>query len=195
MSSHHFVKEGQEPALLIMSNVSMERTQPLLEWSPLILVAAEALEKVLSWGIRVDAVVLSHHDEQYVRQRLSEFQAVDLILITNNDDLLPACVGFATRRLHSELNILCHHLEEVLSYMRHTDVMRMTVLADDYRWIFARSYRKWVSAGTLFKIDAGDNEPEVRVSGLVWRAESMMAEKDGFICVSSPNPLWIGESY
>ena len=56
MSSHHFVKEDQEPALIIAdaSAVSFEKIQELLEWSPTVIVMESSLEMVLSWGIKMD---------------------------------------------------------------------------------------------------------------------------------------------
>ena len=43
MSSHHFVKEGQEPALLIMDALSLALIEPLLEWAPQVIVCENAL--------------------------------------------------------------------------------------------------------------------------------------------------------
>jgi hypothetical protein len=59
MSSHHFVKEQQEPAVFILEeeDISFEIIAPLLEWSPTLLVAQEAVEVVLSWGIKIDVVL------------------------------------------------------------------------------------------------------------------------------------------
>jgi hypothetical protein len=59
MSSHHFVKEQQEPAVFILEaeGISFDTVAPLLEWSPTLLVAQEAVEIVLSWGIKIDVVL------------------------------------------------------------------------------------------------------------------------------------------
>jgi hypothetical protein len=195
MSSHHFVKEGQEPALLIMNGVSFERAQPLLEWSPFIVVASEALEKVLSWGIRIDAVIIQSDDELTVKQRFSQFQDVDLIVIAKPEELLAACVRFTRNKMHPELNILCPTLEEIFPSLEEAGDMRVTVLANDYRWITTRSYRKWVSAGTQFNLRAASGDAKILLSGFIRRGESLLAEKDGFVAVFSPQALWIGESY
>ena len=57
MSSHHFVKEGQEPALFILDNIPFQYAESLLEWVPLVMVADRALENVLHWGIKIDVVL------------------------------------------------------------------------------------------------------------------------------------------
>ena len=195
MSSHHFVKEGQEPALLIINGVSFERAQPLLEWSPLIVVSSQALEKVLSWGIRIDAVIIQSDEELTVKQRFVQFQNVDLIVVRQPEDLLAECVRFVRKKMHSELNILCHSLEEIFPSLEEAGDMRVAVLADDYRWITTRSYRKWVSAGTQFNLRAASGDAKILLSGFIRRGETLLAEKDGFVAVFSPQALWIGESY
>ncbi len=59
MSSHHFVKEQQEPAVFILnpSGINFESVASLLEWSPTLLVDQESVDLVLSWGIKIDVVL------------------------------------------------------------------------------------------------------------------------------------------
>lgn len=59
MSSHHIVKEKQEPALYIheLGGFNEEYLGQLLEWSPTLIVAADQYEKVISLGLKVDVVV------------------------------------------------------------------------------------------------------------------------------------------
>jgi hypothetical protein len=61
MSSHHIVKEKQEPALYIhqLGDFDEESLGQMLEWSPTLIVNFEAYEKVVSLGLKVDVVVNS----------------------------------------------------------------------------------------------------------------------------------------
>ena len=61
MSSHHFVKEQQEPAVFILDaeHIHLDRISGLLEWVPTILVSEKALDRVLSWGIKIDVILAS----------------------------------------------------------------------------------------------------------------------------------------
>lgn len=75
MSSHHFVKEQQEPALLLLdtAQLSYEQIAPLLEWVPTVLVAEPMVERVLSWGIKID-VILATREYQKAHFNLLEEQ-------------------------------------------------------------------------------------------------------------------------
>ena len=57
MSSHHIIREKQEPALIIANGeaCSGELLGQLLEWSPFIVVLDSAIHRVLDLGIKVDA--------------------------------------------------------------------------------------------------------------------------------------------
>ena len=59
MSSHHIVREKQEPALLIagLNNFSDELLGQLLEWSPTVVVTADMAEQVQTYGIKIDWLI------------------------------------------------------------------------------------------------------------------------------------------
>ncbi|CAN5515831.1 thiamine diphosphokinase [soil metagenome] len=59
MSSHHVVREKQEPALLILGMDSFpgELLGQLLEWSPTVIVTADTAEKMNSLGIKIDWII------------------------------------------------------------------------------------------------------------------------------------------
>src|ERR1700755_801731 len=59
MSSHHIVREKQEPALVIlgMYGFTDELLGQLLEWSPTVIVAADIAERLTSADIKVDIVI------------------------------------------------------------------------------------------------------------------------------------------
>ena len=90
MSSHHFVKEQQEPALLVLdtSGISFEQIAPLLEWVPTILVAKDEVPVVISWGVKIDLILAemkfqkSHYhllEEQYPVQQFCVFQGIQAL--------------------------------------------------------------------------------------------------------------------
>ena len=66
MSSHHIVRDDQEPALIIANGAacSDEILGQLLEWSPLVVVLDSAMERVVNLGIKVD-VLLGDFDQGF----------------------------------------------------------------------------------------------------------------------------------
>ena len=59
MSSHHIVRDDQEPALIIANGAACnpELLGQLLEWSPLVIVLDSAMERVMELDIKVDVLL------------------------------------------------------------------------------------------------------------------------------------------
>ena len=79
MSSHHFVKEGQEPALFILDNIAFRYAESLLEWVPLVMVADSVLESVLQWGIKIDVVLQSKYSIEFIEDLIKDQGPVETI--------------------------------------------------------------------------------------------------------------------
>src|SRR5688572_18870164 len=93
MSSHHFVREGQEPALLILDPVPVSLAGPLLEWAPIIMVSGNALEEVLTWQIKIDIALTTPAKEEVTKEKLLS-QAPIKVLSTHSEDDLSAALHF-----------------------------------------------------------------------------------------------------
>src|ERR1700760_4010942 len=95
MSSHHFVKEGQEPALLIVEPLSFEFIGSLLEWAPYVIAMDTVVEDVLSWGIKIDAVVTKDDgDSDFLTSKLSTHGPVDIIKYRSSESSLRVAIDF-----------------------------------------------------------------------------------------------------
>ena len=59
MSSHHIIRDDQEPALIIANGAACnpELLGQLLEWSPLVIVLDSAIERVIDLGIKIDVLL------------------------------------------------------------------------------------------------------------------------------------------
>ena len=59
MSSHHIVRDDQEPALIIANGAACheELLGQVLEWQPLVIVLDSAIERVINLNIKVDVVL------------------------------------------------------------------------------------------------------------------------------------------
>lgn len=59
MSSHHVVREKQEPALLVLGldDFSDEMLGQLLEWSPTVIATSDTAEKLDASGIKIDYII------------------------------------------------------------------------------------------------------------------------------------------
>jgi thiamine pyrophosphokinase len=65
MSSHHIVREKQEPALLLLSlnSFSEELLGQLLEWSPTVITTPLVAEQINACEIKIDIIIADEIDE------------------------------------------------------------------------------------------------------------------------------------
>jgi hypothetical protein len=116
VSSHHFVKEGQEPALLILNStaISFQKVQELLEWSPTVIVAEDQLEVVLGWGIKIDAVICAQPNNLAMNERLKDQLPLKFISYRQFTSGLKIAVEYLTEKRHTALNVLAQSTEEFI---------------------------------------------------------------------------------
>lgn len=101
MSSHHIVREKQEPALLILSleNFGDEELGQLLEWSPTLIATLPVAEQLVVYGIKVDWII---------GNSVSSFNQSDVKWITLNDNQseLEAGLDYLAAQGYPAVNII-----------------------------------------------------------------------------------------
>lgn len=193
MSSHHFVREGQEPALLIMGQTTFSSIEGLLEWAPTILVTQEMLEKVLSWGIRTDAVIGKAGDGENIAELLREGQIVDILAAADPVDV---AVEYLLNLRQTQLAIITDSFSGIKTVVEsQLDKIEIVVFEEDLRWIpIKREFRKWSAKSSKYRILAAENASFV-VDGLVSELEFFAASADGMITIQPTGSVWLGEFY
>ncbi|SDL80375.1 thiamine diphosphokinase [Siphonobacter aquaeclarae] len=159
MSSHHIIREKQEPALIIANGeaCSWDLLAQLLEWSPFVVVLDGAILRVLDLGIHVD-VLLGDFDRGLAREEIYARQHPIEIVHTPDQEKtdLEKAFDFLIERGHEAVNVVWatgrradHTITNITNIVRYRDRLKI-VLLDDYSRIFLldRSYEKWYAAGT-----------------------------------------------
>ena len=187
MSSHHFVKEDQEPALLILDAeaIPFEQIQELLEWSPTIIADARALKGVLGWGIKFDVVVAEQILVEKVKSELVHYAPVKVIGYPEGDSAVQTAFQFIAATRQKFVHVVCTSPEAIFNLESFiTNNLKIVVLTNGMRWVFNESghYQKWLPAGT-----------QVMVSTAAHKKEVLTAKADGILEISKPEKFWIGE--
>jgi thiamine pyrophosphokinase len=159
MSSHHIVRDDQEPALIIANGAACqpELLGQLLEWSPLVVVLDSAIERVISLDIKVD-VLLGDFDRDFNPDDYQARQYPLEIVHTpdqNKTDLEKALDYLIERKIPA-VNIVWatgrradHTITNLTNIVRYRDLIKIVIL-DDHSKIFLlpNKFEKWYTAGT-----------------------------------------------
>ena len=157
MSSHHIVRDEQEPALIIANgqSCSFELMGQLLEWSPVVMVLDGAIHRVLELGIKLDIVLGDFDKSENWDELLANQQPVEVMHTPDqNKTDLEKGLDFLIAKGHKAVNILWatgkradHHINNLSTLAKYKDQITIVML-DDYSKIFnlPNQFTKWYPA-------------------------------------------------
>jgi thiamine pyrophosphokinase len=163
MSSHHIVRDDQEPALIIANGASCspELLGQLLEWSPLVIVLDSAIERVLELDIKVD-VLLGDFDRGFDANHYKEKQFPLEVVHTpdpNKTDLEKA-FDYLIERNIPMVNVVWatgkradHTISNLTIISKYRNLLKI-VLLDDHSRVFLvpQKFEKWYTANTIISL-------------------------------------------
>ncbi|MHB1278897.1 MAG: thiamine diphosphokinase [Bacteroidia bacterium] len=185
MSSHHVVKDKQEPALIIANgeSCSMELLGQLLEWSPTVLVLDGAAHRVEELGIKID-VLLGDFDRIRDLHGFEQRQQPVRIIHTPDQNAtdLEKAIEWLIQEGYPSANIVWatgkradHTVNNMMSLFKYSSKIDLVML-DDYSRIFAlpKSYKKWYPSETIISLIPFGLVKGVSIKGL----EYLLNEED-----------------
>ena len=163
MSSHHIVRDDQEPALIIANGAScsMELLGQLLEWSPIVVVLDNAIDRVLQLDLKVD-VLLGDFDDNFNPELYKEKQFPLEIVHTPNQDKtdLEKAFDYLIEKNHKAVNVVWatgkradHTITNITNIVSYRDKLKIVIL-DDHSKVFllSKKFQKWYPKNTIISL-------------------------------------------
>ncbi len=166
MSSHHIVREKQEPALIIANGESChpDLLGQLLEWSPFVIVLDRAIHRVLDLGIKVD-VLLGDFDGDLDLEEVRQKQYPLEIIHTPDQDKtdLEKAFDFLIERGFPAVNVVWatgrradHTMANLTNIVRYKFDLRIVVI-DDTSIVcpllpLPHKFEKWFAKGSKISL-------------------------------------------
>jgi thiamine pyrophosphokinase len=158
MSSHHIIRDKQEPALIIANgeSCSMDLLEQLLEWSPTVIVLDGALDRVMSLGIKVDVWLGDFDHAQEPRADLEAYPLKKVVAPDQNKTDLEKAFEYLLAEGYPAVNVVWatglrmdHTLNNFHSLVRYGREIKI-VFFDDFSttYLLPAHFEKWYPAGT-----------------------------------------------
>jgi thiamine pyrophosphokinase len=187
MSSHHIVKDKQEPALIIANGeaCSEEKLGQLLEWSPFVVVLDGAIKRVCDLKIKAD-VLLGDFDRNEIEiEQIKETQYPIEIVHTPNQNKtdLEKAFDFLIERGFPAANVVWatgrradHTITNITSIVQYKDLLKI-VLIDDYSVIYPllplpNVFEKWFLKNTPISLIPVGTAEGVTVENLLYSIDN-----------------------
>lgn len=159
MSSHHIVRDDQEPALIIANGAACheELLGQLLEWQPLVIVLDSAIERVIKLNIKVD-VVLGDFDRDFNPEEITATQyPIEIIHKPDqNKTDLEKAFDYLIERGIPAVNVVWatgrradHTITNLTNMVSYRNLLKI-VIHDDHSKIYLlpQKFQKWYPAKT-----------------------------------------------
>ena len=184
MSSHHIVRDDQEPALLIANGASCdpELLGQLLEWSPFVVVLDRAIWRVLDMGMKADVLLgdfdvhanETAFDLDGVRARQ---YPIEIIHVPDQDKTdLEKGLEFLLERGFRAVNIVWatgrradHTITNLTNIVRYKNDLKIVVY-DDHSRVFplVGAFEKWYERDAPISLIPVGIVNGIKTSGLRW---------------------------
>jgi len=146
MSSHHVVREKQEPALLVLGldGFQDELLGQLLEWSPTVIATHETAEKLISMGIKIDWVISDGDDE--------DLQSDVKLMSYGDDNVADAALKHLVSDAYPSVNIITDEFN-LGDYDRFADKINLVIFYDHKKiYPVTPGFSKWKTGGETIEI-------------------------------------------
>ena len=204
MSSHHFVKENQEPALIIdrLTAFPFSKLEDLLEWGPQVICLPSALPQAISYQFKID-VIMGVDLEVSTYTDLQDH--IECISLTAN--LWERVIAYLNKLKVPGAYLITDqaHAHQLIEQMKpYTPYFDLQVISPKQRNILSRKklWKKWISGSgrytaasfepsqtltaTLFGKPISDNTPSDTLN--------ILYEGEGFIEIQATEcPYLISE--
>jgi hypothetical protein len=195
MSSHHFVKEGQEPALLIADAVTFGLVQSFLEWAPLVIVLESALENTLKWGIKADIVISTTQSIATIQAMVEHQAPVKIISCLTINESFETALNFLSEKQQAVNVCVDQHGSYFEKASQFIDKIDIAIIDSTHKWsgIHTGKFSKWLPAGSTVNIRS---EAPFSVEGESVSLDGNCIQTTGntLISINSASFFWIGES-
>ena len=148
MSSHHFVRENQEPGLYIDEWFAgaEQLLEELAQWAPKIIVHEQVLDHVLETGTKIDVVLFT--DNKATIEEKTRFQfPIELVEATNS---LEANIRFIEQHYINRIHIISLKTPEEITF--ETKAKLTFFNSTSFFFNIEKGFEKWMAEGTTFEV-------------------------------------------
>jgi thiamine pyrophosphokinase len=187
LSSHHIVRDQQEPALILadLDAFPFDLLGQLLEWAPFTVCGDEALDQALKYEINLD-VVYTHRQNAEVL--LSHFPGVQIL--RPNENWLEEAISFLMSKGHKAVNVIVSEGFEDLDLMhRISRHMLVDVISPTMKYVrIEGEFSKWMTAGSRLKVLGIE---QFQVTGAEVNGTEITVISDGLVKIQSEKAVII----
>lgn len=197
MSSHHIVRDEQEPALLILTDqLDNGLIGNLLEWSPTVIIDADLVKVISECAFKIDIVIGEERSLTLSKQYLKHQEPIKHLSKNEGENTALQALYYLMAGNYKSVNILINVEQSILDILTPFTSKITAVLYDEnYKWFWVKDavFSKWMAKNQRIKL-ANKLQPESTIN-LIDDGNNYTVQNDGMIQIQMKNPgFWLGET-
>lgn len=203
MSSHHIVRDQQEPALIVedISEFPIKSLNEMLGWSPTVVCLEKSIVQFSMYGLKVDHAIVE-------KKKLLTFEEIlshqyPFTLHKSEENSLKQAIYILKESAHPAINIitskarLSEAMREVLAYPE----IEFSIFTPQAKALLHRKneYHKWVPKDTQIELESLNKEALFQVFGFttdlyngeIGQSRLLVAREDGKVKITCSQPPFL----
>jgi len=196
MSSHHIVRDEQEPAILIteVKKQYWPGIEQLLGWIPTVIVDENCVNDVLLRGFKIDIVICQEQNLTALKELLQDQQPIKFLL-KEKGDIVEVAVKYLDSRGYKGVNIF-GGFDPTKSLSINRQITAIWYDAE-YRYVLSKKtiFQKWMTANNMFCLKKTESNQSFNIENAdkVDNANVYRCSSDGKVKILSESDFWLGE--
>ncbi|MEL7145408.1 MAG: hypothetical protein AAFO69_03500 [Bacteroidota bacterium] len=186
MSSHHIVRDEQEPALLI-AGFSMNQKEDigqLLEWSPTVIAMENSINDLITLGVKVDVAVVPE-DQKNHWQEVLQFQQPVRFLHANGEQVsvIAGIIQHYLDQNYKTFHLLSNQMTvfTFINLCQYFKYKAELVFINESQKVTVHqvgSYKKWLTAGESISVFPIEDPTYLRTTGFTENLDNQMIREE-----------------
>lgn len=185
MSSHHIVRDQQEPTLILadLDTFPFDLLGQLLEWAPFTVCGQDALDQALAYGINLDVVF---SNRQNVEEQLAHFPGIEIVRAKEN--WIEEAAVLLSAKGHKAVNVVVRDgFLDIALMERMNSYLLSDFITPTSKLIYAhQEFIKWLPAGSVMRIHGAK---AVQLEGGELAGDEVISQTDGITVIKSKQPF------
>ena len=198
MSSHHIIRDEQEPALIIaeLEPESKSIARQFLEWSPTLIVLENCLSEVVQWGIKIDIAFVNRSNFESVEDLLQDQMPVKILTCKSSEEQLTTALYFLIAGRHRAANMMANEKIDLLKSLQSvSNSLSVGIINSNGKAnLFQGKFKKWMAKDSVIKVIRTKGNQTFIIKGVRELEGVFICLSDSFVEIKSNYPFWLSQS-
>ena len=199
MSSHHIVRDEQEPALIVFdfSPDQREDIGQLLEWSPVVIATEYSLNDLITFGVKIDMAIVKEEKLLNWEEELKYQQPINFLTAGENAiDTLSKAIRQLIEKSHHTFHIMSNQLTffDFINLYREFSKVAELIYINESRKVSISpigNYIKWLQKGEEIGVFAVEEATYIKTKGFVRDIQNEVLSSELLLLVKEEGTIHI----